>query len=105
MLGHIQLAERCAVAEPQGAHGHIGRPDLEAAGSKVQLILAYVFERELVRRLPVVGTEVRHCSGLDLLRVRRHVANLHVIDHAPLQRRHLLGHRELPSLDRTNVQS
>ena len=59
----------------------------------MQLILAYVFERELVGRLPVVCAEVRHRSDVDFLRFRRHVADRHVIDHAPPQRRHLFGHR------------
>jgi hypothetical protein len=58
----------------------------EAAGTKMQLILAHMLERELVRRLAKMFTEVLDCADISLLGQWRHVADHHVIDHALPQR-------------------
>ena len=96
LLGELLLAERRAVEEPQGTHDRVDRCRLEAARNEVQAIVAHVLDGQLVRRLLVEGAEVCHRTGVDVLRVRRHVADLHVVDHALPQRAHRLRHGSTP---------
>src|ERR1035441_7925301 len=65
----------------------------------MQLIITNVFECQLVRRLPEILAEVLDCADIGLLCQRRHVADRHVVDHAPPQRRHLLTHGILLSVE------
>ena len=69
---------------------------LRPRDNEVQPVVAHVLEAELVGRLLVESGEVGDGVGVDLLRVRRHVAERHVVDHALPQRRYLLGHRCAP---------
>jgi len=86
LLGHCGFAERRSVKEPQATHNLIDGLHSEAARTKMQLILAHMLERELVRRFAKMFTEVLDCTHISLLGQRRHVADRHVIDQALPQR-------------------
>jgi hypothetical protein len=62
----------------------------------VQLILAHILEGQLVRRFHEVPAEVLYGADVGLLGIRRHVADRHVVDHAPAQRRDVLCHGRTP---------
>jgi hypothetical protein len=59
---------------------------LQPAPNQMQLILAHVFERQLVGRLAEVPAEVLDGADVGALGVHRHVAYRHVVDH-PLSQR------------------
>jgi hypothetical protein len=66
------------------------------ARDQVQLILAHVLEGELIRRLHEMLAEVLDGADVGFLGVQRHVADGHVLDHAPAQRRDVLCHGRAP---------
>ncbi len=88
-IGHPQ---RRAVEEPQCAHDLIDGLRFKAARDEMQLVLANVIERELVRRALEMEREVLDGADVAGLGARRHVADRHVIDHALPQGRNLFDH-------------
>ena len=80
-------ARRRRAGPRRGAHDRADAAGLEPAGDQVQLVVAHVLERELVRRAAVVGAEAGDRGHVDLARADGHVAQLHVVEHALPQRR------------------
>jgi len=66
---------------------------LEAAFDQMEPVGAHVLNLELVRRSAVEGAEIGDRSGVHLQRIRRHVAEGHVVEHALPKRRNRLVHR------------
>ncbi len=88
-----------AVEEPQGAHDRADAGGLEAAGDQVELVVAHVLERELVRRAAVEGAEAGDRAHVAAAGAVGHVAQPHVVEHALAQRGRLSGrHGDLLSV-------
>src|SRR4051794_30957880 len=105
MVGCVLHAERRLVEETKRAHDLIDGLGTEAARYQLELILAHMFKGELVRRLAEMLAEVLDRAHVSSLSQQRHVAQLHVVDHALAQRRSLFWHGILLSVICTNVQS
>jgi hypothetical protein len=48
----------------------------------MQVIIADILQAELVRRASMISAESGNGGDIDILGIRRHVANLHIVDHA-----------------------
>lgn len=71
LIGERLVADRRAVEEAQGADDRIDRARLEAAGQKVEPVVANVLDPELVWGLVVIPGKAGDGIGVDLLRARK----------------------------------
>jgi hypothetical protein len=85
LIDNVFLPERLSVEKPQRPHDRIDRSRLEFACNKMKVIGAHIFQAELVRRASMISAESGNSGDIDILGIRRHVANLHIVDHALAQ--------------------